>query len=297
MAHRLIEQMGAAPPKEQIQGIGDEASQQARQGARAVHALCKKEMPQDKVGSYPILSRGISVDSSDASLPITAQVSRRADKEQRQYQTCRSAMSNHGRHVPIHRGNLSPPQGMCRSVRPLQKERQVLPAQPMETAKEKEDEEAERQILAIIQREKDKSFWRRLNYALGKPRGGACFKVQVEQAEGTVEEICGKEDLHEAIWENIHRKRFYLAEDAPMCSGPLRGLFGYNSVTPIAKAILEGTYQYPPDFDEATKEILQECVLICICVPKNSVTTTITPEDWTNHWRRAREETSSSTSG
>ena len=167
----------------------------------------------------------------------------------------------------------------------------------LETAKEREDEEAERQILAIIQREKDKSFWRRLNYARGKPRGGACFKVQVEQAEGTVEEISGKEDLHEAIWENIHRKRFYLAEEAPMCSGPLRGLFGYNSVTPIAKAILQGTCQYPPDFDEATKEILQECALIRIRVPKNSVTTTITPEDWTNHWRRAREETSSSTSG
>jgi hypothetical protein len=169
----------------------------------------------------------------------------------------------------------------------------------LETAKEREDEEAERQILAIIQQEKDKSFWRRLNYALGKPRGGACFKVQVEQAEGTVEDVSGKEDLHEAIWENIHRKQFYLAEEAPMCSGPLRGLFGYNSVTPIAKAILEGTYQYPPDFGEATKEILQECALIRIRVPKNknSVTTTITPQDWTNHWRRAREETSSSTSG
>jgi hypothetical protein len=60
-----------------------------------------------------------------------------------------------------------------------------------------------------------------------------------------------------------------------MCSGPLRGLFGYNSVTPTAKAILEGTYHYPPDFDEATKEILQECALIHLRVPKNSVSTTI----------------------
>ena len=147
-----------------------------------------------------------------------------------------------------------------------------------------EDEEAECQILAIIKRENDESFWRRLNYSLGKPRGGACFKVQVEQAEGTVEEISGKEDLHEAIWENIHRKQFYLAEEAPMCSVPLRGIFGYNSITPTAKAILKGTYQNPPDFDVATKEIVQECALIRICVPKNSVTTTITPEDWTNHW-------------
>ena len=76
----------------------------------------------------------------------------------------------------------------------------------LEIAKEKEDEEAECQILLIIQQEKDKSFWQRLDYALGKPRGRASFKVQVEQAEGTVEEISGKEDLHEAIWENIHRK-------------------------------------------------------------------------------------------
>jgi hypothetical protein len=74
------------------------------------------------------------------------------------------------------------------------------------TAKEKEDEVAERQILAFIQRERDRSFWRCLNYALGKPQGRACFKVQVEQAGGTVDKINGKEDLHEAIWENIHRK-------------------------------------------------------------------------------------------
>ena len=121
--------------------------------------------------------------------------------------------------------------------------------------------------------------------------------MQVEQEDGTVEEISGKEDLHEAIWENIHRKRFYLAEEAPMCSSQLRGIFGYNSISPTANAIVEGTYPYTPDFDEAPKEIPKECASIRIRVPKNSVTTTISPEDWTNHWRRAREETSSSTSG
>jgi hypothetical protein len=101
----------------------------------------------------------------------------------------------------------------------------------------------------------------------------------VEQDNGTVEEISGKEDLHEAIWENIHRKCFYLAEEAPMCSSQLRGIFGYNSISPTANAILEGTYAYPPEFDEATTEILKECALIRIRVPKNSVTTTISPED------------------
>jgi hypothetical protein len=73
-------------------------------------------------------------------------------------------------------------------------------------------------------------FLRRLNYALGRPRGGACFKVQIEQVDGMVDEIKGKEKLHEAIWDNIHCKHFYLAKEAPMCSGPLRGPFGSQSV-------------------------------------------------------------------
>jgi hypothetical protein len=160
-------------------------------------------------------------------------------------------MQNHGRHVSLSIKEiylrLKACVDQCNHFRKNSKyyQRKHLYRQ-LETAKKKEDEEAECQILAIIQWEKDRSFWRHLNYALGKPRGGACFKVQVEQAEGTVEEISGKEDLHEAIWDNIHRKRFYLAEEAPMCSGSLRGTIGYNSVTPTAKAIVEGTYQYPP---------------------------------------------------
>jgi hypothetical protein len=164
-------------------------------------------------------------------------------------------------------------------------------------AREKEDDEAERQILSIIQQEKDKSFWRRINYVLGKPRGGSCFKVQVEQEDGTVKEHLSQEDLQKAIWTNIHRKRFYLAEEAPLCSGPLRGQFGYNAITPTARAILAGTYQYPPEYDKATKEILKECAKICLLIPKDLVTTRITKDDWHGHWNTAKESTSASASG
>ncbi len=55
-----------------------------------------------------------------------------------------------------------------------------------------------------------------------------------EQEDGTVIEHSSQEDLQNAIWTNIHRKRFYLAEEAPLCSGPLRGQFGYNAITPTA---------------------------------------------------------------
>jgi hypothetical protein len=161
----------------------------------------------------------------------------------------------------------------------------------LDTTKEKEDEEATKQILAIIRREKDKSSWRRMSYSLGRPRGGAYFRVQVEQADGTVQEHSGQDDLQWAIWRNIHEKRFHLAESASLCSGRLRGIFGYNAICQTSHKILEGMYEYPPEFDQATKEILQECATIRLKIPKLSVSATITSDDWDNHWSRAKEET------
>ena len=42
----------------------------------------------------------------------------------------------------------------------------------LQAARDREDNEAKRIILQIIQREKNKQFWRRLKYALGKVKGG-----------------------------------------------------------------------------------------------------------------------------
>ena len=37
---------------------------------------------------------------------------------------------------------------------------------------DRKDEEAENKILYIIRREKDKGFWQRINYAMGKHKQG-----------------------------------------------------------------------------------------------------------------------------
>jgi hypothetical protein len=136
-----------------------------------------------------------------------------------------------------------------------------------------------------------------MNYALGKPRGGACYKVQVEGVDGTVTKYTRKDKLENGIWDNIHRKRFILAEDAPLCSGKLRGEFDYNAISQAVALILAGTYEYPDDFDKATKEILQECARIHVTILKDSVNTTITCDDWEAHWRRTKEGTLPSVSG
>jgi hypothetical protein len=86
---------------------------------------------------------------------------------------------------------------------------------------------------------------------MGKPRAGSVRRVLVENGdqEGTLTENTTQESVQQAIFDNIHRKRFFLAEAVPICTSRLRGQFGYNAVTRTAKAILKGSYVYPEDFN------------------------------------------------
>ncbi len=164
-------------------------------------------------------------------------------------------------------------------------------------AREKEDSNLEQQLLGIIKRERERSFWRKLKYVMGRKTGGSVQAVQVEDKEGNTETFTSQEDIHEAIWSNIHRKRFHLAEAAPICNTPLREVFGYNADTEAGEAVLAGTYEFGPDFDEATKRICKEVAMIQEEVPRNSVDTIIRRGEWSKFWTKAREETSSSESG
>ncbi len=50
----------------------------------------------------------------------------------------------------------------------------------LQNARKAEDNQRKKKNLAIIQRGKDRSLWRRLNYVMGKPRGGSVHRVLVE---------------------------------------------------------------------------------------------------------------------
>jgi hypothetical protein len=74
----------------------------------------------------------------------------------------------------------------------------------LQEARDREYDKAEKQILSIIQWERDQWFWRKVNYNLGKPWAGACFQVQVEDQNGESQEFTTQDEIHEAIWNNIH---------------------------------------------------------------------------------------------
>jgi len=65
----------------------------------------------------------------------------------------------------------------------------------------------------------------------------------------------------------------------------------------VAADILEGRYEFPENFDRATRELCEECALIHKIIPKNSVKIKMSKEDYVTHWKRAKEETYSSRSG
>lgn len=145
----------------------------------------------------------------------------------------------------------------------------------LQAARDRSDEEAEHRILVILAREKSRSYWRRLNYSMAKPKGRSVRTVHTTTEDGEIIEHTTQQGVQDSIWQEIHGQRFYLVEQAPICQGQLRGDFGYMAFSPTTKQVLEGSYNYPADFDPATCQLCKECARIRQCIPNNCISTDI----------------------
>jgi hypothetical protein len=132
---------------------------------------------------------------------------------------------------------------------------------------------------------------------MGKQHGSSVRSVQVEDEEGNTEVFSTWEEVHEAIWSNIHWKQFYLAKTNPICNSPLREIFGYDADREAGEEVLAGTFEYGEDFEEATHDFFHEVALIWEIVPKDLIEEIEWKGDWEVFWKNAKEETSSSESG
>ncbi len=106
-----------------------------------------------------------------------------------------------------------------------------------------------------------------------------------------------KDTVEDAIFSEVHNKRYTLAIEAPICSGKLFNNFGFVANTPASKAVLDGTYHPPADSDRATTELFSEIAAIRRIVPKDSASPVISPEQWKGYWAAVNEEALSSESG
>jgi hypothetical protein len=71
----------------------------------------------------------------------------------------------------------------------------------------------------------------------------------------------------------------------------LFGNFGYVANTPASKAVLNGTYQPPPNSDQARAELFDEIAAIRRIIPKDSASPVILPEQWKWYWAVVNKET------
>ncbi len=167
----------------------------------------------------------------------------------------------------------------------------------LKIAQEKDDKEAMTKIGAIIQREQQRSFWRKLNFVTGKKRMRSATSVQVEDQSGAIFEHTTKDAVEDCIFSEVHNKRYMMAGEAPICKGELFRDFGYVANTQASTAVLEGTYVAPHESDDAIRELLAQITAIQQIIPKNLVVISITPEQWKAYWKMVNKETSSSESG
>ena len=164
-------------------------------------------------------------------------------------------------------------------------------------AQEKEDKEAINKISAIIQREQQQNFWRRLNYCTGKKWTRSATTIQAEEPGGGIVEHTTREPVEKMIFSEIHNKRYTMAGEAPICNGDLFDAFGYTANTTAGRAVLDGMYVAPDGTNQATLDLFAAVAEIRQRVPQDSVSICITPQQWKQYWQAVNEETSSSESG
>ncbi len=80
-------------------------------------------------------------------------------------------------------------------------------------------------------------------------------------------ECTTKETVKQTIFSEIHKKRYSLAREAPICNGKLFEDVGHTAMTPASCTVLDGTYVSPPNSDTATSELFAEIAHIRRLVP------------------------------
>ena len=63
---------------------------------------------------------------------------------------------------------------------------------------------------------------------MGKQNKGLSEReVEIEDGSGGRIRFNTKDSVNKDIWDEVHRKRYFLAESAPICKGRIKGEFGY----------------------------------------------------------------------
>lgn len=148
--------------------------------------------------------------------------------------------------------------------------------------------------ITEIRREHDKMMWKRINKVVKDPHPGALMRVQRE-VDGTIVEFTEEHALIDNIMDVI-QDRFSGAEDAPISNCSLTDDLVEFSFTELGLKIIVGDFEPPESLHHATGRLLKMIGDIGRVHRHDTVNTTVTPQDFSKIWHKARESTSSSMS-
>eukprot|EP00956_Cyclotella_meneghiniana_P034366 scaffold104037_cov45-Cyclotella_meneghiniana.AAC.3 len=154
-------------------------------------------------------------------------------------------------------------------------------------AKERGDMKAVVRIRQILRNEKLRRRWGGVHKSTKPRRGGAPTSIKVKLPTGDVQ-YDTREDIEEQAGRRL-TDRFQLARDAPICNGALFDEFGYLGDTTSTKAILEGTYEFPPEMDEHTRLLCEEAHRIFSLKSTEEISNYVSSDDFQYFWQHADE--------
>ena len=142
-----------------------------------------------------------------------------------------------------------------------------------------------------------------MNRSVGKKKARAATSVRVLRQVATEEgEEAGFEEFktEDGVFLEVSKElssSFRRDFSAPCYSGGLFDDIGFLGDTVAARQILEGTYEFPPDTDPATKLLFEEAAHTFAKLSNEEIATFVSVEDFQFYWKRANEHICSSYSG
>lgn len=162
-------------------------------------------------------------------------------------------------------------------------------------AKARGNEEKCSQIRQRMLRENCTSMWRSINFTTRDPHPGPLQRVEILQ-NGTIIEKTTESEMIETIFDETE-DRFSAAGIAPISNCSISESLGSFGFTQLGEDITSGNFSPPPDLDDTTAALLEEIGKLGKQFRDNYVDITISPDEFSNIWSKAREKTSSSMCG
>ena len=149
-----------------------------------------------------------------------------------------------------------------------------------------------KQLLTI---ERQRTIARNIKRMQGKLQRNATIQIYVNEPEGR-RLVTDKSDIEDACMQE-NDARFSQSEDTPPMTLPLLQDLGYLADTPEARAILEGTYNPPPETDYYAALFLKELRMPDNVLHNPMTETDVTPINNAKAWGKQKESVSSEPEG